>query len=57
MIFKKKWGILADRDLALDLGTARTVVCAAGYGVVVDEPSLIAFDQKNGDYALCDTRR
>jgi rod shape-determining protein MreB len=32
----------ASRDLAIDLGTANTIVWAAGRGIVVDEPSIVA---------------
>ena len=35
-------------DLAVDLGTANTCVFAQGRGVVVDEPSLIAFNTSTG---------
>jgi rod shape-determining protein MreB len=35
-------------DLAVDLGTANTCVFALGKGVVVDEPSLIAFNTNTG---------
>jgi rod shape-determining protein MreB len=35
-------------DLAIDLGTANTCVFAQGKGVVVDEPSLIAFNTNTG---------
>ena len=35
-------------DLAVDLGTANTCVYALGKGVVVDEPSLIAFNTATG---------
>ncbi len=35
-------------DLAIDLGTANTCVFALGMGVVVDEPSLIAFNTSTG---------
>jgi rod shape-determining protein MreB len=35
-------------DLAIDLGTASTCVFALGRGVVVNEPSLIAFNTKTG---------
>lgn len=34
----------ASRDLAIDLGTANTVVFAAGRGIVVDEPSIVAIN-------------
>ena len=35
-------------DLAIDLGTANTCVFALGRGVVLSEPSLIAFNTVNG---------
>jgi rod shape-determining protein MreB len=35
-------------DLAIDLGTANTCVFALGRGVVLSEPSLIAFNTKTG---------
>lgn len=35
------------RDLAIDLGTANTIVYAAGRGIVVDEPSIVAINNKN----------
>jgi rod shape-determining protein MreB len=35
------------RDLAIDLGTANTVVFAAGRGIVVDEPSIVAINTRN----------
>jgi rod shape-determining protein MreB len=35
------------RDLAIDLGTANTIVFAAGRGIVVDEPSIVAINASN----------
>jgi len=35
---------LLGRDLAVDLGTANTVVHARGRGIVLDEPSVVAID-------------
>ncbi|MFN6202519.1 MAG: rod shape-determining protein [Acidobacteriota bacterium] len=35
---------LVTDDLAIDLGTSRTRVCARGRGVVVNEPTLLAYD-------------
>lgn len=35
-------------DIAIDLGTANTLVYAKGRGVVLDEPSVVAFSIKNG---------
>jgi rod shape-determining protein MreB and related proteins len=37
------------RDLAIDLGTANTLVYAKGRGIVLDEPSVIAVDTRSGD--------
>ncbi len=35
-------------DLAIDLGTATTIVFARGKGIVVNEPSIVAVNQKTG---------
>ncbi len=35
-------------DLAVDLGTANTLVCLRGEGVVVAEPSVVAIDGRTG---------
>ncbi len=37
------------RDLAIDLGTANTIVRVAGRGVVVREPTLAAIDERTGE--------
>jgi rod shape-determining protein MreB and related proteins len=36
-------------DLAIDLGTANTLVFASGRGIVVDEPSMVAVNRNTGD--------
>ncbi len=36
-------------DLAIDLGTANTLVYAKGQGIVVDEPSIVAINTNTGD--------
>ena len=36
-------------DLAIDLGTANTLVYASGRGIVVDEPSVVAVNRDTGD--------
>ena len=38
-------------DLAIDLGTANTLVYARGRGVVVDEPSIVAINKKTNKVA------
>jgi rod shape-determining protein MreB len=35
-------------DMAIDLGTANTLVYAKGKGVVLDEPSVVAYQLRNG---------
>ncbi|MSV89054.1 MAG: MreB/Mrl family cell shape determining protein [Actinobacteria bacterium] len=37
------------RDLAIDLGTANTLVYARGEGIVLNEPSVIALNSRTGD--------
>jgi rod shape-determining protein MreB len=37
-----------NRDLAIDLGTANTLVYARGRGIVIDEPSVVALEYENG---------
>src|SRR5918912_3359075 len=37
------------RDLAIDLGTANTLVYAKGKGIVLNEPSVIALNSRTGD--------
>jgi len=37
------------RDLALDLGTANTLVYAKGKGVVLNEPTVVALDSRSRD--------
>lgn len=39
---------LMGRDLAIDLGTATTLVYVRGHGIVVAEPSVVALDQATG---------
>ena len=39
---------LFSNDLAIDLGTATTLVYAKGKGIVLCEPSIIAVNQRTG---------
>jgi rod shape-determining protein MreB len=39
---------LASRDIAIDLGTANTVVYLAGTGIIASEPSVVAMETLNG---------
>lgn len=40
---------LVGRDMAVDLGTANTLVYVRGRGVLVDEPSVVAVDETTGE--------
>src|SRR6187431_3523756 len=37
------------RDMAVDLGTANTLVYVQGRGIVLHEPSVVAIDSLNGN--------
>lgn len=40
-------------DLAIDLGTANTLVYVAGKGIVVNEPSMVAVNRSTGEIVGC----
>jgi hypothetical protein len=40
--------LLAGQQLAVDLGTANTVVFRRGEGIVLFEPSVVAIDERTG---------
>jgi rod shape-determining protein MreB len=41
-------GMFSD-DMAIDLGTANTIVSTAGKGIIINEPSVVAIkEDKNG---------
>ena len=35
-------------DIGIDLGTANTIVYLRGRGIVINEPSVVAINQKTG---------
>ena len=39
---------IGGRDMAVDLGTANTLVYVHGRGIVLSEPSVVAIDSSNG---------
>src|SRR3989338_1587153 len=41
MVFDALWGLFSN-DLAIDLGTANTLVYIEGRGIVINEPSVVA---------------
>jgi rod shape-determining protein MreB len=42
-------GGFGGRDMAVDLGTANTLVYVRGRGIVLSEPSVVAIDQRTGE--------
>ena len=42
------FGAIIGRDMAVDLGTANTLVYVRGEGIVLDEPSVVAIRQEGG---------
>ncbi len=46
--FTKRVRSLLTNDIGIDLGTANTLVYLAGRGIVVNEPSVVAVNQKTG---------
>ena len=46
MLFR--FGSLGSRDIAIDLGTANTLVYVPGSGIVIDEPSVVAVEVAGG---------
>lgn len=46
-MFSKLFGIFS-KDLGIDLGTANTLVYVRGEGIVINEPSVVALNQKTG---------
>ncbi|MDR0631412.1 MAG: rod shape-determining protein [Holosporales bacterium] len=46
-VFSKFWGMLSS-DLAIDLGTANTLVYVKGRGIVLSEPSVVALGSHQG---------
>ncbi|WP_198979483.1 rod shape-determining protein, partial [Helicobacter pylori] len=41
MIFSKLIGLFS-HDIAIDLGTANTIVLVKGQGIIINEPSIVA---------------
>jgi rod shape-determining protein MreB len=41
-------GGLFSSDMAIDLGTANTLVYVRGKGIVLNEPSVVAYQVKDG---------
>lgn len=48
MSFFSRWFKFTSQDMAIDLGTANTVVYVRGRGIVLNEPSVVAIETING---------
>ncbi|MBI2610259.1 rod shape-determining protein [Candidatus Giovannonibacteria bacterium] len=46
-IFDRLWGYFS-HDIGIDLGTANTLVYVRGRGIIINEPSVVAVNQKTG---------
>ena len=46
-MFKKLRGYFSN-DLSIDLGTANTLIYVRGKGIVLNEPSVVAYHNKDG---------
>ena len=44
----KNWKRIFSHDVGIDLGTANTLVYMRGRGIVINEPSVVAVNQKTG---------
>ena len=44
----KTWKQSLSNDIGIDLGTANTLVYSPGKGVILNEPSVVAINQKTG---------
>lgn len=45
---RKKFLKMTSNDIGIDLGTANTLVYVSGRGVIINEPSVVAVNQKTG---------
>lgn len=51
----KKWKRYLSHDVGIDLGTANTLVYMKGRGIVINEPSVVAVNQKTGQIVAIGT--
>lgn len=58
-IFKHNWDRVTgffSHDIGIDLGTANTLVYVKGRGIVINEPSIVAVNQKTGQVVAVGTQ-
>ena len=48
LALKEKFYRAFSNDIGVDLGTANTLISVRGYGIVLNEPSVVAVNQKTG---------
>jgi rod shape-determining protein MreB len=48
MSVMKSFSKFVDNDIAIDLGTANTLIFRKGQGIVLDEPSVVAIRHEDG---------
>lgn len=51
----KKWRNFFSHDVGIDLGTANTLVYLGGRGIIINEPSVVALNQKTGQVVAIGT--
>ena len=49
------WQPALSNDIGIDLGTANTLVYLRGKGIVINEPSVVALNQKTGNIVAIGT--
>ncbi|MCR4274480.1 MAG: rod shape-determining protein [Candidatus Campbellbacteria bacterium] len=52
---KKRFGSFMSDDIGIDLGTANTLVYVRGRGIVINEPTVVAVNQKTGQVVAVGT--
>ena len=55
MMFKKFYKLISN-DIGIDLGTANTLVYLKGHGIVINEPSVVAVNQKTNQILAVGTK-
>src|SRR5258708_2948700 len=53
---KEKFYRLFSNDIGIDLGTANTLVYVRGYGIIINEPSVVAVNEKTGQVVAVGTQ-
>ncbi len=54
--FRNKFNKMFSHDIGIDLGTANTLVYLRGRGIIINEPSVVAVNQKTGTVVAIGTQ-